>query len=114
MAGHPHPLRSDHCQVKNTKQLKNGVCINFLFKKKGKVEQFTALATPLYVDWLPQANGPPRVLQSVHVNQSEYTQCQQGCGGRLLKPSLLPCPSFFSQKDIHYSVLNFCFLRIIS
>ena len=60
------------------------------------------------MDWLPQANGPPRVLQSVHVNQSEYTQCQQGCGGRLLKPSLLPCPVFFrrAKKDIHYSILK--------
>jgi hypothetical protein len=27
-----------------------------------------ALATLLYEDWLPQVNGPPRVLQSLNVN----------------------------------------------
>ena len=32
--------------------------------------------TLLYADWLPQVNGPPRVLQSASVNQSILVQCQ--------------------------------------
>ena len=36
---------------------------------------FRHLATLLYADWLPQANGPPRVLQSGFVDYGfTYTQ----------------------------------------
>ena len=39
-------------------------------------ERFSALATLLYEDWLPQVNGLPRVLLSHNVNHSALFLCQ--------------------------------------
>ena len=39
-----------------------------IFLKSQERYKFSALATLLYVDWLPQVNGPPGVLLSEYEN----------------------------------------------
>ena len=44
--------------------------------KSFRINSSRALSTLLCADWLPQVNGPPRVLPSKSVNQSMLLQCQ--------------------------------------